>query len=166
MDETTPSGLTWHCKPWDALGREELYALLRLRSEVFVVEQDCVYQDLDGKDLASHHCWLERTDAPASERGGVLAYTRLVPEGVSYAGEVSIGRVVTAAGSRGKGWGRLLMERSLDELHRLWPGTPIRISAQQYLERFYGDLGFMVEGEAYLEDGIPHVAMTRGSGPA
>lgn len=166
MDESMNEGFNWQCKPWQEVGREELYALLRVRSEVFVVEQDCVYQDLDDKDGQSLHLWMEPTQRPASEGGPVLAYTRLLPAGVSYSDEVSIGRVVTAPSVRRDGWGKELMRRSLDAVHDAWPGIPVRISAQQYLERFYGEFGFVTQGESYLEDGIPHVAMTRPAGPA
>ena len=166
MSHESEAAFIWHCKPWSELDVESLYALLCLRSEVFVVEQDCVYQDLDDKDRLSLHCWMERSDAPASSGGEVLAYTRLLPAGVSYEGEVSIGRVVTAMSVRRDGWGKALMRRSLDEVHAAWPGEPIRISAQQYLERFYAEFGFATQGESYLEDGIPHVAMTRPAGPA
>ena len=160
MDESRTAGYNWCCKAWQDMGREELYALLRLRSEVFVVEQDCVYQDLDDKDQAGVHLWLERTDAPASKGGRILACTRLLPAGVSYAGEASIGRVVTAQEVRRDGWGRQLMARSLEELRARWPGVGVHISAQQYLERFYADFGFETQGEPYLEDGIPHIGMT------
>jgi ElaA protein len=152
--------------PWSGLDRDQLYALLRVRSEVFVVEQDCVYQDLDDKDRLSLHLWMESKEQPASQGGPVLAYTRLLPAGVSYPDEVSIGRVVTAQDVRRGGFGKELMRRSLDEVHQAWPGMPVRISAQQYLERFYADFGFVVQGASYLEDGIPHVAMTRSAGPA
>jgi len=166
MSHEAEAEFIWRCKPWSELDIESLYSLLRLRSEVFVVEQDCVYQDLDDKDRWSLHCWLERSGAPASEGGDVLAYTRLLPAGVSYKEEVSIGRVVTSRSVRRDGLGKALMRRSLDETHAAWPGQPIRISAQQYLERFYGEFGFTTQGESYLEDGIPHVAMTRPAGPA
>jgi len=166
MSKDAENGCQWRCVPWSALDRESLYALLKLRSEVFVVEQDCVYQDLDDKDRQSLHCWLERSDAPASAGGEVLAYTRLLPAGISYPDEVSIGRVVTSETVRRDGWGKALMRRSLDEVHAAWPGVPIRISAQQYLEAFYADFGFTTQGAPYLEDGIPHVAMTRPAGPA
>jgi ElaA protein len=166
MAEEREEDFTWRCLPWSELDRNTLYALLRLRSEVFVVEQDCAYQDLDDKDEQSLHCWLERSAAPAAKGGQVLAYTRLLPAGVSYKGEVSIGRVVTAMDVRRGGWGKALMRRSLDEVHAAWPGVPIRISAQQYLEAFYSDFAFTTQGASYLEDGIPHVAMTRPAGPA
>lgn len=166
MSKEAEIGYRWRCVAWSALDCESLYALLRLRSEVFVVEQDCVYQDLDDKDRQSLHCWLEKSDAPASAGGEVLAYTRLLPAGISYPDEVSIGRVVTSESVRRDGWGKALMRRSLDEVHAAWPGVPIRISAQQYLEAFYSGFGFTTQGAPYLEDGIPHVAMTRPAGPA
>lgn len=158
------NGLVWKCKFWEELDREELYGLLRLRAEVFVVEQDCPYQDLDDKDRSGLHLWAERSDCPASDGGEVLALTRLLPVGVSYPDEVSIGRVVTARSVRRSGLGKELMKRSLEALHRQWPGQPIRLSAQQYLERFYSDFGFEAVGDPYLEDGIPHVAMTLPAG--
>ena len=158
------NGFVWKCKFWEDLEREELYGLLRLRAEVFVVEQDCPYQDLDDKDRKGLHLWAERSGSPASGGGAVLALTRLLPAGVSYPAEVSIGRVVTAQEVRRSGLGKELMTRSLEALHRQWPGQPIRLSAQQYLERFYADFGFEAVGESYLEDGIPHVAMTRPPG--
>mgnify|MGYP001199535607 FL=1 len=166
MNQVPVKDVVWRCKSWPELGREELYGLLRLRSEVFVVEQDCAYQDLDDKDKVGLHVWMEHAGQPAEEGGEVLATTRLLPAGVSYASEVSIGRVVTAQSVRRGGWGRELMRRSLDEVHRSWSGVPIRISAQQYLEDFYAGFGFTTVGEPYLEDGIPHVAMTRPAGPA
>ena len=164
MNDSAGEGITWHCKRWEELSREELYALLQLRAEVFVVEQNCPYQDLNDKDRKGLHLWAERSSSPAAGGGRVLAVTRLLPAGVSYAGEVSIGRVVTAGEVRRSGLGKELMVRSLEALHEAWPGEPIRLSAQQYLERFYAGFGFETVGDAYLEDGIPHVAMTRPAG--
>ena len=164
MMDAVGDDITWRCKAWSELDREELYALLRLRAEVFVVEQDCPYQDLDDKDRDGLHLWAERTADPASEGGTVLALTRLLPAGVSYATEVSIGRVVTSGTVRRSGMGKALMARSLEALHAHWPGHPIRLSAQQYLERFYEEFGFESVGESYLEDGIPHIAMVRPAG--
>ena len=164
MVDSVEGDWIWHCKSWDALGREELYALLKLRAEVFVVEQDCPYQDLDGKDRLGMHLWAERPGAPAAGGGEVLALTRLLPSGVSYPNEVSIGRVVTAPALRRTGLGKWLMTESLESLHRLWPGEPIRLSAQCYLEAFYAGFGFEPVGEPYLEDNIPHVAMVRAAG--
>ena len=164
MDSPAPNDIVWHCCAWSELDREQLYGLLRLRAEVFVVEQDCPYQDLDGKDRQGLHLWAERQDAPLSEGGEAWAITRLLPAGVSYSSEVSIGRVVTAASVRRTGLGKELMTRSLEALANHWPGEPIRLSAQQYLERFYADFGFEAVGESYLEDGIPHIAMVRPPG--
>jgi len=164
MKDLGQNGIVWHCKRWEELSREELYALLRLRAEVFVVEQDCPYQDLDDKDRNGLHLWAERAGDRASVSVDVLALTRLLPAGVSYAKEVSIGRVVTAQGVRGTGLGRELMLRSLEALHQEWPGDSIRLSAQQYLESFYAEFGFEAVGEPYLEDGIPHIAMVRAAG--
>lgn len=160
----TTSTIVWQCRPWAELDREQLYGLLRLRAEVFVVEQNCPYQDLDGKDRQGLHLWAEHAEHPLSEGGEALATTRLLPAGVSYAEEVSIGRVVTASQARGTGLGKELMRRSLDALHGAWPGQDIRLSAQCYLEQFYRDFGFESVGESYLEDGIPHIAMVRPAG--
>ena len=159
-------GFVWKCKFWEELDREELYGLLRLRAEVFVVEQNCPYQDLDDKDRSGLHLWAERSGKPASAGGEILALTRLLPAGVSYPTEVSIGRVVTALGVRRTGLGKELMIRSLHALNKQWPSQPIRLSAQQYLERFYADFGFESVGDSYLEDGIPHIAMIKPSSKA
>jgi len=142
--------------PFDELGTAALYRILQLRQAVFVVEQNCVYQDLDGIDPVSWHlgCW---------EGEELLAYTRLVPPGVSYA-EPSIGRVLTAARVRRSGLGRELMQRSLDEAARLFGRVALQIGAQKYLRRFYESLGFEVVGPEYLEDGIPHLHMVRAAG--
>jgi ElaA protein len=156
--------IVWKCKLWSELDRETTYALLRLRAEVFVVEQNCPYQDLDNKDRDGLHLWAEWSSQPVSEGGEALAVTRLLPAGVSYPNEVSIGRVVTAGNVRGKGLGRELMRQSLMALDDHWFGVPIRLSAQSYLQRFYSDFGFVAEGDSYLEDGIPHVAMVRSAG--
>lgn len=140
----------WHERGFDELTPRELYAIIALRERVFVVEQRCNYLDADGVDPASRHLWCAEGDA-------VLAYCRLVPAGVKFP-EVSIGRVITAPEARRTGLGKELMRRALD---RLGP-VPIRIAAQVYLERFYGDFGFRRAGEDYLEDDIPHVDMVRG----
>ncbi|MEO5681125.1 MAG: GNAT family N-acetyltransferase [Chitinophagaceae bacterium] len=142
---------TWTCKPFDALTPAELYAILQLRNEVFVVEQQCVFQDADNKDQASHHLTGWR-------QGQLVAYTRLVPPGVAYE-EPSIGRVVTAVTARGSGIGRQLMEQSVAECRRLFGNTVIRIGAQLYLKQFYASLGFVPTGGIYPEDGIDHIQM-------
>ncbi len=137
---------------FDQLSVRDLYALLRLRSEVFVLEQKCVYQDLDGLDQESFHCLLEHSDV-------LLAGTRLLPPGLAYGTAAGIGRVVSSPAHRGMGYGRRVMLDSLAECASRWPRTDIVIHAQSYLLGFYGSFGFEPEGEGYLEDGIPHFTM-------
>lgn len=138
---------------FDELTTRQLYDISVLRQEVFIVEQDCPYLDADGKDLKSYHVL-------GIDREGMLqAYTRLVPEGVSYTGYTSIGRVVNSSTVRGTGIGKQLMQYSIEMTRRLWPLLPIKISAQSYLLGFYGSLGFEATGEEYLEDNILHTAM-------
>ena len=145
---------------FERLGAAQLYACLRLRSEVFVVEQRCVYQDLDGLDAASLH--LRRVAGD----GRLLAYARLLPVGVDFPESCSIGRIATAPAARGKGHGRALVLRALRECRGRWPGARIRIRAQTYLLRFYTELGFAPEGEVFLEDGIPHQEMCFAGRPS
>ncbi|SEW23534.1 GNAT family N-acetyltransferase [Chitinophaga arvensicola] len=147
-------GMIWKIKSFDALTTQELYAILRLRAEVFVVEQNCAYQDLDNSDQKALH--LMGTD----EEGRLLAYTRIFEPGIKFA-EASIGRVVTSPLARGTGAGRALMEQSVAELQQHFGVIPIRIGAQQYLQRFYTSLGFEQTSDTYMEDGIPHIEMLR-----
>lgn len=138
---------------YDELSTDELYTILQLRQEVFIVEQDCPYLDCDNKDKESFHVLCE------NEEGTLVAYTRLVPRGVSYAEYASIGRVANALSVRGKGVGKHVMEYSMAECRRLFPQDNLKISAQSYLLGFYSSLGFEAVGEEYLEDDIPHTAM-------
>ena len=131
-----------------------MYCILALRADVFVVEQTCAYQDLDGKD--EHAVWVWAED----ENGIIHATARLLPAGISYK-EISIGRVCTSMESRRTGLGKLLMEECLNQCERIWGKQTITISAQQYLLNFYNELGFVEEGEMYLEDDIPHLKMKR-----
>ncbi len=131
-----------------------MYRILALRADVFVVEQACAYQDLDGKDEHSFWVWAE------DENGTVHATARLLPAGISYK-EISIGRVCTSLESRRTGLGKLLMDECLNQCERIWGKQTITISAQQYLLKFYNELGFLEEGEMYLEDDIPHLKMKR-----
>ncbi|WP_129713924.1 GNAT family N-acetyltransferase [Pedobacter sp. SYP-B3415] len=140
-------------KTFNELSTSELYQVLQLRNEVFIVEQNCPYPDLDNKDLQSYHL-LYYAD------GQLAAYTRLLPAGLSYH-EVSIGRVVTAPLYRAKGLGRRLMEASISACYEKFGRSPIRIGAQLYLLRFYRSLGFEEQGEPYDEDGIPHIEMLK-----
>jgi ElaA protein len=145
--------MIWTTKNFADLSPDELYAILRLRSEVFVVEQNCVFQDMDNKDQKSWHLMGWENDV-------LIAYTRLVPPGVSY--ELpSIGRVVTAPATRKTGFGKILMEKSIEELTRLFGQSSIRIGAQLYLKKFYTSFGFEQSSEVYDEDGIDHIEMTR-----
>lgn len=147
-------GMTWNTKSFDELTTTELYAILHLRNEVFVVEQQCPYQDLDYSDQKGLH--LMGTD----EQGRLLAYTRIFAPGIKFE-EASIGRVVTSPQARGKGAGRQLMEQSIAVLQARYGVIPIRIGAQQYLQQFYASLGFAQTSDTYMEDGIPHIEMLR-----
>lgn len=147
-------GMIWNTKSFDGLTTTELYAILHLRSEVFVVEQQCPYQDLDYADQKGLH--LMGTD----EEGKLLAYARIFAPGIKFK-EASIGRVVTSPQARGKGAGRQLMERSIEVLQANYGVIPIRIGAQQYLQQFYTSLGFEQTSDTYIEDGIPHIEMLR-----
>lgn len=145
---------TWTCKPFDDLTPHELYAILQLRSIVFVVEQNCVYPDMDDKDQASFHLMAWRDEK-------LVAYTRLLPKGVSYPGYCSIGRVVSSPAVRDEGMGRELMDRSIRQCGELFGTGPIKIGAQLYLKKFYTSLGFEQTSDTYLEDGIEHIEMIR-----
>ena len=148
--------LEWTWKRFEELTLDELYALLALRQEVFVVEQRSLYQDADGYDRGAHHL-LGRTGG-AEPR--LAAYLRVLPPGLKYP-EASLGRVVTAPGARGQGQGKALVRQGLAFLEARFPGAPLRIGAQNYLRRFYEDFGFRAVGDVYDEDGIPHVDMVR-----
>lgn len=143
--------------PFADLDLLQLYELLRFRQEVFVLEQNCPYVDADGKDPDCLHLWLEDAE------GRMAAYCRLVPEGVSYTGYVSIGRVISRQDLRRTGAGRRLMKEALEWIHAHWSGLPVKISAQCYLEDFYASFGFRGIGDTYLEDDIPHRAMVLAS---
>lgn len=150
--------LQWRCLPFHALSADTLYRLLRLRSEVFVVEQNCVFLDMDGLDPQCLHVLGEVVDADGTVH--LHASTRLVPPGVAFA-EASIGRVVTAPAARGGGIGHALMAESVRLLEQLWGPQPIRIGAQAHLETFYNRHGFVSDDRPYIEDGIPHLEMLR-----
>jgi ElaA protein len=146
--------MIFEIKHFNDLTTLELYNLLQLRVAVFVVEQNCPYQDLDGKDLQSYHVLCYENDT-------LIAVTRLVPPGISYEAYASIGRVVTHPDFRRKGVSRKIMERSIEHCEKLFPGYNIKISAQSYLIPFYESLQFDKHGEEYLEDNLPHQAMIR-----
>jgi len=143
--------LTYVIKTYEELNKTELYDLLQLRAAVFVVEQDCPYQDVDGKDQKALHL-LGYSD------GVLVAYTRLFDSG-AYFENSSIGRVVVAQKVRRFGYGKELMQQSIKALVDHYGKKTIEISAQEYLRKFYNELGFLQKGEGYLEDNIPHIRM-------
>lgn len=145
--------INYTCTSFEMLTVKELYDIMRLRQEVFVVEQNCPYLDADGKDLYGFHVMGKDDD------GKLRCCTRLLPQGVSYDGFVSIGRVANSLDVRGTGEGKRLMNYSIDKIRVLYPGIPIKIGAQSYLKSFYESLGFVDIGIPYLEDGIPHIVM-------
>ena len=140
-------------KTFNELSLEELYKILRLRAEVFVVEQDCVYQDIDNKDKKALHVIGFKNDE-------VVAYTRCFKPG-DYFTEASIGRVVVQENQRQYGYGYDIMNASIKAIAEHFKTEKIKISAQTYLKTFYSNLGFENTGEEYLEDGIPHIAMVK-----
>ena len=138
-------------RAFNELSVTELYELLRLRSEVFVVEQHCVFLDMDNKDQQCYHVLLYHDTQLA-------AYARVLPPGLSYK-EASIGRIITSATARGTGVGKILTQYAIEESRRLYGNGAIRIGAQVYATKFYEQLGFKPDGEVYDEDGIDHIEM-------
>lgn len=145
--------IRWECQYFDELKNTDLYAIGHLRQKIFVVEQDCPYIDFDFKDLKCWHVmgW--------DKAGTLVATTRLVPKQVSYEQDIAIGRVVTDSSVRGQGVGRTLMQKSIEYCWQVFGKQNIRISAQDYLLKFYQSLGFAPTTKKYLEDGIPHTEM-------
>tara|TARA_B100000424_G_scaffold23801_1_gene16867 strand:- start:358 stop:801 length:444 start_codon:yes stop_codon:yes gene_type:complete len=138
-------------KTFSELDTEDLYQILRLRSKVFVVEQDCVYQDIDNKDQNAIHLYYKENDQ-------IVAYTRIFKAG-DYYENPCIGRVVVSKKNRGNDLGKKIMIDSMEYIKQNIKGEKIELSAQKYLDKFYKDLGFYKIGEDYLEDGIPHQRM-------
>ena len=139
-------------KNFQVLTSEELYKILALRAEVFVVEQNCPYQDVDGKDLQSIHVL-------GYIKNELVAYARVLEQGISYREYASIGRIVTSPSIRGNNHGHDLVDFSIKVCQKKFPGQPIKISAQAHLEKFYNAHSFKATGEAYLEDNIQHIGM-------
>lgn len=137
------------------LSVDDVYHILRLRSEVFVIEQNCMYQDIDRKDIKAIHVLIK-------EKNKLIGYARILKKGISYENYSSIGRVVVKKKKRNKTIGKKLMQFSVKKCLQLYPKDAIKISAQIYLKNFYIHQGFIYEGEDYLEDGIPHCAMYLG----
>ena len=147
--------VTWHCKPHSDLSKHELYAALALRTQVFVVEQNCPYLEVDGRDLEGDTCHLL-----GWQGNELVAYLRLLDPALNQ-GDVVIGRVVTAASARGTGLGHGMMEQALLACAQRWPGVPVYLSAQAHLQGYYGRYGFAAVTDEYLEDDIPHIGMRR-----
>lgn len=145
--------LQWKIKPFDGLSVNELYDLLQLRNKIFVVEQNCVYLDLDGKDKVALHLFAEF-------EGKIVAHARLFKAGISF-DNASIGRVVVDADYRDRKWGHDLMREAIAGIASNFNETKITIGAQLYLKKFYESHGFVQSSEMYLEDDIPHIEMIR-----
>ena len=143
--------MEWKVKHYNDLKKDTLYNILKERVEVFVVEQECPYPEIDGKDKKSYHLWAE-------DNNEIIAYTRIIPKGVAYE-ESSLGRVLVKMNQRGRGLGRKLMNKSIDFITKELDENEIRISAQERLCDFYVSLGFEKVSEMYLEDEIPHIEM-------
>jgi len=149
--------LHWQWRRYADLSPHEIYAVFAARQAVFIVEQNCPYLDMDGKDLDALHliAWSGQD---------VAAYLRVIAPGVSFP-EPSLGRIITTRIARGGGLGRELVARGLEKINELYPTLPTRIGAQAHLREFYGSLGFVQASEPYDEDGIPHIQMLRQPGP-
>ncbi|WP_196895469.1 GNAT family N-acetyltransferase [Aureivirga marina] len=145
--------MNWILKTFDELTKEELYQLLKIRSEVFVVEQDCAYLDIDDLDQKAHHLYIYN-----EEKTKIVAYARLFNKGVYYE-QAAIGRFLVHEAYRKFGYGHQLMKKSKEIVHNLFKTSEIKIGAQLYLKKFYESHGFQQLGESYIEDGIPHIHM-------
>lgn len=146
--------IEWEIKPFKGLSTDDLYELLHLRVNVFVVEQNCAYPEIDGRDRhpETYHLVGKNRD------GNIVAYLRILPPGLSFK-QVSIGRVVVEKSIRGQGISRGMLQKALDWIERIWPGADVKIGAQVYLTDFYQSLGFEAVSEPYDEDGILHIDM-------
>ncbi|MDM1408380.1 GNAT family N-acetyltransferase [Myroides sp. DF42-4-2] len=147
------NSIHWHTKAFEELTLDELYDIMQLRTNIFVVEQNCPYPELDGKDKNCLHVF-------ATQHGKVIAYARIVPPGLSYK-EISIGRVVVDQAHRKDGLGKILLALTIEKIEEEFDQQPIQIGAQTYLKKFYSSFGFETVSAEYLEDGIPHVDMIR-----
>ncbi|MER2226322.1 MAG: GNAT family N-acetyltransferase [Carnobacterium sp.] len=143
--------MEWRIKTFNELSNDELYEITKLRSEVFVIEQQCIYEEYDGKDKKAYHLFGEKD-------GEILAYLRILEKGISF-NEISIGRVLVTKKYRSKGLAKEMMSRALEFIEDNLNEKVIRISAQEYLLKFYLSLGFVKVSQVYLEDGIPHMEM-------
>jgi len=143
--------MTWSYKKFDALTPHELYAIMQLRNQVFVVEQNCVFQDADNKDFYCYHVMCMKDHK-------LVAYARIVPPGIAYV-ETSIGRVVTSPSERSKGIGNILLQKTLQIIYSLYGKVAVKIGAQLYLKKFYESFAFKQTSDIYIEDDIQHIEM-------
>ncbi|QAT41236.1 GNAT family N-acetyltransferase [Clostridium sp. JN-9] len=143
--------MVWKIKKFNELNAEEIYKILNIRNQVFIVEQQCPYLDCDGRDINSYHLFLENNNE-------IAAYLRIIEKGISY-NEISIGRVLVNSKYRGKGLARDMMKKAIGYINNQLNETSIRIEAQAYLIDFYKSLGFKQTSEVFLEDNIPHIEM-------
>lgn len=143
--------MVWKIKKFNELNAEEIYKILNIRNQVFIVEQQCPYLDCDGRDMKSYHLFLENNNE-------IAAYLRIIEKGISY-NEISIGRVLVNSKYRGKGLARDMMKKAIGYINNQLNETSIRIEAQAYLIDFYKSLGFKQTSEVFLEDNIPHIEM-------
>ncbi len=148
--------MEWKIKSFDQLDRDELYELLKLRVDVFVVEQNCPYAEIDGRDRHPETLHL----MGRNQNKELLAYLRILPPGLSFK-QASMGRVVVGKKSRGKGISDTMVKKAIDQINLIWPDENVQIGAQVYLKAFYESHGFVAASESYLEDGIPHIDMIR-----
>jgi len=148
----------WEVKTFQQLTLDQLFEILQLRVDVFVVEQQCAYRELDEYDRHQE----TRHFSGRGECGQLMAYARFLPPGLRYS-EANLGRFVVKADFRQQGIGHQLLQTALQEISNSWPGIPIKISAQCYLHKFYAQHGFIQVSDGYLEDGIPHVDMVKES---
>lgn len=148
--------LNWHCKTFSELNNDELYDLLKLRIDIFVVEQTCFYPDLDDYDRhpETQHLFSYQNEV-------MVAYLRILPKELTYPNNISIGRVVVASCARGSGIGHELMREGLAQCLNIFPNDIVKISAQEHLEKYYNEHGFERVSDMYLEDNIPHIAMLK-----
>lgn len=147
------SNIIWKIKSFEEITTSELYEIIKARVDIFVVEQNCPYPDLDGYDQKAIHLWAEQDNT-------VLAYCRIFDREIKY-NETSIGRVLTSEKGRGKNLGKQLIKYAVETIENRFKTSEVRISAQDYLLKFYSDFGFQDTGKKYLEDNIPHTEMFR-----
>ncbi|MCJ8339646.1 MAG: GNAT family N-acetyltransferase [Pseudomonadales bacterium] len=150
--------LTWYCKSYQQLSADQLFAIFKARQQVFIVEQNCPYPDIDQLDKQCLHLFACNDSTAANTEPEILAYLRIIPPGAQYP-QASFGRVLTTESARGTGVGKTLVAKALQQLQRVYPSADIKISAQSYLQDFYARFGFETISDIYLEDDIEHLDM-------